>query len=154
MDEVTKITSKDRILHRTGRDGGGDGGVERSVDESISQTMKEIIEAVLPERVQSGVIEVTETSSQDRNVQRTVEQDSVEVDKTTLAFLNRARLSKFPRSRASRSVSRWSKVSLRSEFLKGSVNSARLSMSPSSQVKMLDVCDHDLAPRPELAAYS
>ena len=62
------------------------------IDEAISQIMEESFEEdkiVFPERireqicVQNRVIEATETSSQDRNLQRTMEQDSVEVDKTT-----------------------------------------------------------------------
>ena len=79
MFEVTKISSKDRILQRT-RGQTLEGSemleqleeVERTcvdcVDESISQIMQESFKAVLPEREQSGVIEVT--SSQDRKLQR------------------------------------------------------------------------------------
>ena len=73
MFEVTKISCKDRILKRTGDPLEGSEVVEQleeveralvdSVDESISQKMEESSEAVLPER--------------------TVKQDSVEVDKTT-----------------------------------------------------------------------
>ena len=135
MFELTKISSKDRILLRTGTRHSrfGVGGEERtlvdSVDECIftdyggkfrgslsgtcakwglrsNRDLKQRPESAaysgadtnyggefrgrqtcpIPEEsgVQSGAIEVTETSSQDRNLQRTVEQGSVEEDKTSL----------------------------------------------------------------------
>ena len=63
-----------------------------SMDKAVSQIMEENFEVdniVLPERipdkicVRNGVIEATKTSSQDLNLLRAVEQDSVEVDTTT-----------------------------------------------------------------------
>ena len=63
-----------------------------NMDKAISQIEEDILEAdkiVLPERTlekireQSGLVEAAETLSRDRNLQRTVEQDFVEVDKTT-----------------------------------------------------------------------
>ena len=62
-----------------------------------------------------GNIEATETSSQDRNLQRTVERTQImeknfEVAKTVLmsGFLNGVKLSKCPKFHAA-TVSRWSK---------------------------------------------
>ena len=66
-----------------------------------------------------------------------VEQDSVELDRTTLriGFLDgwvfQSGLSTCPGSHA-RKISRWSEVSLRSEFLSGRVNRAELSKCPRS----------------------
>ena len=83
--------------------------VERVVDKSIPQSREESVAVVekfpqepISERIceQREVIEVTETASQDQNLQRTVEQ-------TVLDF------------------SRLPKLSLRSEFLKGGANSSR-----------------------------
>ena len=85
--EATEISSQDENLQRT---------VEQTLADymgrAISQIMEENFEVdkiVIPERipekirVQNGVIEATKTSSKDMNLQGTVEQDPVEVDKTT-----------------------------------------------------------------------
>ena len=85
--QATEISSQDQNLQRT---------VEQTLADymgrAISQIMEENFEVdkiVIPERVpkeirvQNGVIEATKTSSKDMNLQGTVEQDPVEVDKTT-----------------------------------------------------------------------
>ena len=88
-----------------------------SGDKFISQIMEEDFEVdniVLPERTsekiceQSEVIKVTETASQDQNLQHTVEQTLLDFAETKLSLwslswrggLNRSGLSKCPRSQA------------------------------------------------------
>ena len=95
MSSTTKISSKNRILQRTG-DQTPESFAQDRVQQRlvvpakmVSQTGIRRPAPVLPERSsericgQSGVNEVTCISSQDRHLQRAVEQDSAEVDKTT-----------------------------------------------------------------------
>ena len=195
MFEVTKISSKDRILQRTGdQTVEGSGMVEQleevernSVDESLSQIMEESFEEdkiVLLERipeevgVHSGVIDVTDTSSQDRNLQRTVERDSVDVDKATPQerIFARVRVVEVPMISCQESVEvvkniPKERISERSEAIEVPQfpqeriferNSARLNdvTEFSSQDRsLLRTVDQMLnvtkiSPRPELAAYS
>ena len=98
--DAAMISSQDQNVQRT---------VEQIVADKMSEVMEknsEVREAGPPE---GGVIEAAETSSRDRNLQRFVEPDlfeqnrlDVEVVKSTRrnGFLNGARLSKCPRSRA------------------------------------------------------
>ena len=85
--EAAKTSSPDQNLQRTVEQ-----IIEDCMDDAISQVMEkisEVREAGLPERTleklceQGGVIEAAETSSRSRNLQSTVEQDFVEVDKAT-----------------------------------------------------------------------
>ena len=123
--------------------------VERMVDKSIPQSREESVAVVekfpqepISERIceQREVIEVTETASQDQNLQRTVQQ-------TVLDFFEGVKivhqkrisewrceqlaLSKCPRTQ-DRKVSRWSELSLRSNCLNGRVNRSGTSKSKIS----------------------
>ena len=119
----------------------------------------EAVKIVLPERilekigVQSGDIEVTETSSQDPNLQRTVEQDSVEVDKTSPLerIFERIRFTEVVKSvspeRISERMCEQREVIDVTEFL-----SQERSLLRGSDAR----CDQDLTPRPsvQLSSFS
>ena len=119
--------------------------VQQQGEESVAVVGK-FLQVPISERMceQSEVIEVTETASQDRNLQCTVEQnflDLVGAVKTVpqRSCVKSSAISKFPRSQA-RKVSKWSRVSLRSEVLNGCAKRARSSMSPRSPAKAQVCC--------------